>query len=128
MSDPNPTEWTAGLGELVRAHRLYCGISQRTMAARLAMGEKSLSDIEIERRDIPRGFLPSEEAVVSHFVRQVDEVIAQAEMMLRGSDEDVVYFPVSESAIDEWARSVIGRAAVTTGLIVPTITAVTSVK
>ena len=87
MTAPNPPDFTEGLGELVRAYRRYTGLSQRTFAERLGIAEKSLSDIEIGRRDTPKGFIDSCEAVVAKFDDEVERVIRQAEQMAGGDEE-----------------------------------------
>lgn len=119
--EPHPSAPTKNLGELVRAHRSYCALSQRVFADMLGMKEDSLSDIEIGRRDCPRGFLDSVHAVVAKFDREVEEAIAQAEDILGGIDEDnaAAHFRVTDRYGDEWQRQVIGRAAVESGLIMP---------
>jgi predicted transcriptional regulator len=57
VSRPEPPEYVEGWGELIRAHRMLMGVSQRTLARRLQMTERSLSDIEVGRRNCPPGFL-----------------------------------------------------------------------
>lgn len=112
--------WIADLGELVRAHRLYTGLSQRTFAERLGIKETSLSDIEIGRRDTPEGFMVSVETVVAQFDEEVDKCIKAAEQGVGDDDSKTLHIRVTADPDDEWARAVIGRAAVTsTDLILP---------
>lgn len=122
MTTPKPETYTAGLGELARAFRKYTGLSQHTFADRLGIREKSLSDIEIGRRDAPRGFIDSCEKVVSLFDKDVDETLAQAEEMAGGDEEKAIHFRVSDDEDDEYIRAVVGRAAVTgDDVIVPVL-------
>lgn len=116
----NPQDYTAGLGELVRAHRKYTGLSQRTFAEQCGIREKSLSDIEIGRRDTPPGFLDTVEQVVSRYDNEVEATIQRAGVMVEdGHDE--IEFTVSTDPDDEWVRAVIGRAAVLARTIRPTL-------
>lgn len=110
-----PTDYSDGYGELVRAYRQYLGFSQRTMAEQIGMTERSLSDIEIGRRRCPRGFINSVEKVVDKFDKDVDRIIEAAP-----TDTETV-LEVSDDPRQEWTRSVVGRAAVTTGTIRPVL-------
>jgi transcriptional regulator with XRE-family HTH domain len=118
--------FTGGLGELVRAHRTYTGLSLRGFADRLGIREKSLSDIEIGRRNAPPKFMESVERVVGEFDDQVEMTIAQATKMIADSSaqqaDDMVHFRVTDNPHDDFVRAVIGRAAVTSGLILPILT------
>ena len=124
---PRPAAYAEGYGELVRAYRLYIGVSQRTMAARIGIAEKSLSDIELGRRQCPPGFIDTVEKVVEEFTREVKEIIDEVSETVRNSADalDNSYTPVPTSAKvtdnprDEWRRAVVGRAAVESGLIMP---------
>lgn len=117
---PNPPVYTDGLGELVLAHRRYCGVSQRTFGERLGIKEKSLSDIEIGRRPCPPGLMDTVYRVIDDFDDAVDAVVDKAEEM-GASDEASISMDVASEGVDEWARAVIGRAAVQSGRIVPTL-------
>lgn len=115
------------MGELVRAHRKYTGLSQRAFAEKCGLKEKSLSDIEVGRRDMPDGFLDTVEKVLEEFDADVEKTIDAAAHRLKESDavDKVVHFDVSEDPDQDWVRAVIGRAAVTSGLIVPRLPAYT---
>lgn len=121
MTTQNPAEYRDDLGELVHAHRLYTGLSQRTIAERIGIKERSLSDIEIGRRSCPPGFLDAIAKVVDAFDADVDAAVANAQKLLDATEDgdDAVHVRVSLRASDEWQRVVLGRAAVTSGLIVP---------
>jgi transcriptional regulator with XRE-family HTH domain len=116
-----PSEYRNDQGELVRAHRLYTGLSQRTFAARIGIQERSLSDIEIGRRDCPPGFIDTVAKVVDDFDADVDMAIERSEALIADSGDDtgIVEVTVSLRSRDEWQRVVIGRAAVTSGVILP---------
>ncbi|MBV9921910.1 MAG: helix-turn-helix transcriptional regulator [Pseudonocardia sp.] len=113
MTAPTPADYTEGLGELVRAHRFYTGLSQRTLADRMGIAEKSLSDIETGRRPCPPGFLDSVAMVIAAFDHDVEQIIDATEALV-GQDGvgSQVSMPVSDRPDQEWHRVVIGRAAV----------------
>lgn len=92
------------------------GISKDCLAERLKISERSLSDIEVERRACPPGFLDSVLKVIKEFDAEVEKLIRSA----TGSGEHEP-IPVEVTADDggEWARAVIGRAAVQSGLLIP---------
>lgn len=120
--------WTAGLGELVRAHRAYTGLSQRAFAEEIGIREQSLVDIETGRRDTPDGLLDTIAGVIERFDDEVTQCERQAEKMLNSTDPGdgstgTVNFTVSEKLGDEWVRAVIGRAAVLGGKITPILPA-----
>jgi len=111
--------WVAGKGELLRAYRKYVGLSLRGFAVQCGIKEKSLLDMEVGRRDIPEGVFDTVESVMERFDAEVEQTIAQAEQMLEDNPEGVVEFRVTDEPDEDWVRAVIGRAAVTSGLIVP---------
>ena len=115
-----PSDYSEGWGELIRAHRFFMGISQRTLADKLKMGERSLSDIEVGRRSCPPGFLSSVELVADEFDKDVEKAVSYAAKADAG-DDGLVPMPVSDAPEKEWQRAVIGRAAVETGTIMPTL-------
>ena len=121
MSDKQPPEYAEGWGELIRAHRAYIGISQRTMAAKLNMGERSLSDIEVGRRSCPPGFLNAVQDVTQEFYRDVERVMSTASTWSDDNDGDMMELPINDDPKREWSRAVIHRAAVESGDIMPTI-------
>lgn len=114
MSEPRPSVYSDHWGELIRAHRLFLGISQRTMAEKLKIAEKSLSDIEVGRRQCPPGFLDSVEKIADQFDRDVELTVAVAD----GQDSRME-IEVSNDPEQEWKRAVVGRAAVESGRIMP---------
>jgi len=118
---PRPPDYRDDQGELVRAHRLYTGLSQRTFAARMRIQERSLSDIEVGRRSCPPGFIDTVAKVVDEFDADVDLAIERAESMIAANDDGtgIVTVTVSLRSRDEWQRVVLGRAAITSGVILP---------
>ena len=121
MSRPEPPEYVEGWGELIRAHRMLMGVSQRTLARRLQMSERSLSDIEVGRRNCPPGFLDAVERVVKEFDTDVDRAIrAGADAVAEQSDElSRIRIELSDTPDAEWNRAVVGRAAVEGRVLLP---------
>jgi transcriptional regulator with XRE-family HTH domain len=109
----NPDAYTAGLGELVRASRLYLGLSKDGMAHRLNMSDRSYERIESGERDCPPGLLDSIDAVMDAFDDEVFRLIADA----TASGDKVV--EVSTDPREEWHRCVVGRAAVESKRVMP---------
>lgn len=118
MPDKRPPEYTDGLGELIRAHRNYIGLSAHSMAFKLGMKPKSFSDIEIGRAACPPGFLDSILGVIEEFDRDVEKAVDVAKGA-KATEEEPFEMPVREDPRADWQRAVIGRAAVDSGLILP---------
>lgn len=114
MTEKRPSTYVDNWGELIRASRSYMGLSQKSLAKRIGIAEKSLSDIEVGRRDCPPGFLDTIEAIVDEF----DHAVEELSKLVDGRDE-VLEMTVSDDPAKEWERAVIGRAAVETRLILP---------
>lgn len=119
MSELRPTVYSDNWGELIRAHRMFLGLSQRTMSEKLKIGEKSLSDIEVGRRQCPPGFLDSVELVADQFDADVESTVRLADLWSRDRDGATMDIEVSNEPGDEWKRAVVGRAAVESGRIMP---------
>lgn len=113
---PNPPKPTAGLGELIRAKRLYTGLSKVGFARQLGVADRQYDRIETESRGdlCPTGFIDSIDAVLDRFDREVQEMIETV-------GERTVALTVSDAPRNEWARAVLGRAAVHTPGITPTL-------
>jgi len=118
VPDKRPPAYTEGLGELIRAHRNYIGLSPRSMALKIGMGEKSFVDIENGRRACPPGLLDSVVHVVATFDRDVQKAVEVAESA-QATENEPFEMPVNNDPRLEWQRAVIGRAAVDSGLILP---------
>lgn len=118
MPDKRPPAYTDGLGELIRAHRNYIGISGHSMAYRLRMKPKSLSDIELGYAACPPGFLDTVLGIVEEFDRDVEKAIDAAKSS-QSTEENPFEMPVRDDPRADWQRAVIGRAAVDSGLILP---------
>lgn len=108
MTEKKPAVHTYGLGELIRAHRLFIGLSQRDMAARVGKDRRDYQRIENGRDKCPPGLLTQVEALSDAFAYQVDRVLELAErdggLELAVSDGDMPG--------EVWDRLVAGRAAV----------------
>ena len=122
-SEQNPAEYTAGLGELINAARTYIGISKLGMAVKLGMRIRSYQRIENGDDECPPGLLDTIDALIAKFDAEVEQVVAAAEQRLAeaGNDDETVVVSVSSEPREEWSRLVVGRAAVTSGLITPII-------
>ncbi|EIC63580.1 helix-turn-helix domain-containing protein [Mycobacteroides abscessus] len=118
MPEKRPPEYTEGLGELIRAHRNYIGLSSHSMAFKLGMKPKSFSDIEIGRSACPPGLIDSILGVIEEFDRDVEKVIDVAKDS-QASEDDPFEMPVRDDPRADWQRAVIGRAAVDSGVILP---------
>jgi transcriptional regulator with XRE-family HTH domain len=99
-----PETHTHGLGELIRAHRNYIGLSQREMAELLKRDRRDYQRIEIGRDACPPGLLTSIKMLADTFDTQVGNILANAEQ--RGS------LTMEVDPDREWDRLVAGRAAV----------------
>lgn len=119
MTTARPETYTDGLGELIRAHRVYLGLSQRVMADRLGMKERSLSDIEVGRRPCPPGLLDTIDEVTDLFEGDVRKVVDHAQGVQQPGLPQEIVIEVSDLPEDAWSRAVLGRAAVESGLIMP---------
>ena len=123
MPDQNPPEYTHGLAELIRSHRLYMGLSKDGMADRLGMSIRSYERIESGARDCPPGLLDHIETVSGEFDDAVGTLIglATAEEGLYTVEKKLTVSFTSEFR-HEWMRAVSGRAAVLSGLVMPILT------
>ena len=124
MSEKQPPAYTDGWGELIRSHRVYIGVSQRTMAGKLKMTERSLSDIEVGRRACPPGFLNAVQEISQEFYGDVQKIRDAADAALEASDcESEFWFelPVSDDPKHGWSRAAVSRAAVEGGNIMPVL-------
>lgn len=114
----NPPDFTSGLGETVRAHRLYTGLSREGFAKACGLGRvESLKDIETERRRAPAGFLDTVAEVVDRFDAEVDDEIKMAEL----NGVTPVLREVSDHPMREWHRAVVSRACVVSKAITPVL-------
>lgn len=104
----NPETYTHGLGEVVRAHRLYIGLSQRDMADRVGKDRRDYQRIENGRDACPPGLLTQLETLSDAFCHQVDLLIEEAER--KGGL--ALSVTTDGSPGKEWDRLVAGRAAV----------------
>lgn len=113
MTEKNPPVYTAGLGELIRASRLYIGLSKDGMARKLGMTDRSYERIESGERDCPPGLLDSVDALMDAFDDDVFNLIRSA------TDAGDKVVEVSTEPRQEWHRCVVGRAAVESKRVMP---------
>lgn len=122
----NPPDYTHDLGEFIRAHRLYLGLSQRGMAKNLGdMDRRSYQRIENGQDPCPPGLLDTISELVAKFESEVDAVIeaATAELDREYGDNMDVRLKVRAPSDPrrEWERAVVGRAAVDSTCVVPVL-------
>lgn len=119
-----PEGYASGLGELIRAHRVYIGLSQRDMARRLNKDRRDYQRIESGRDACPPGFLSAVEALADQFAHDVELILEEAERRGGLALTYEVDTRQPEDARDDWYRLVAGRAAVETSEDAPiTLTA-----
>lgn len=96
-----PEEYTSGLGEVIRAHRLYIGLSRPAMAKKLDMAFRTYERIEDGNRECPPGLIDTMREVVLQFDNAVEEILKSG-----------IWTPRVYPGEDyEWDRAVMGRAA-----------------
>lgn len=123
----NPHDYTHGLGEFIRAHRLYIGLSQRGMAKNLGdMDRRSYQRIENDQDPCPPGLVDTVRELVAKFETEVDAVIDAASAELERKYGIAVDTAVKVSAPgdprQEWERCVVARAAVDSDAVLPVLT------
>lgn len=114
----NPPDYYYGYGELLRAHRMTMCLGAATMAERLNMTERSWTNIEQSRSACFPGLLDTVAAMVEEFEDAVDELIGRAEDSGATAAEPM-QIPIEYRGGNQWARAVVGRAAVASGIIIP---------
>lgn len=95
-------------GELIRAYRLYLGLSQRSMADWLTMARRSYQRIENGVDSCPATLLDEVEALADRFEYHVDLVLSEA------AKTNGLRVEINLDPQFEWERNVAGRAAVVT--------------
>lgn len=110
---PTPTTRAFGYAEIIRAHRLYIGLSQRDMATLLRFDRRDYQRIESGQNACPVGFLTRLEELSDQFHHDVERVLDAAEDPTNWIN-GALLLAVSASGKpeDEWERLVAGRAAV----------------
>lgn len=117
----NPATPIFGYGEMIRAQRLYMGLSQRELARTIPMDRRTYQRIEGGAEPCPTGFLDTMAELVSTFDREVEDTIDAAEKITLSAKPPVHFKVVADDdPAHIWTRAVIGRAAVESGLILPT--------
>lgn len=109
---PNPETYTHGLGEIIRAHRLFIGLSQRDMAERVGKDRRDYQRIESGRDACPPGLLGEIEDLSDDFAHQVETVLDEADRRDLADGPLTLAVVTDGNAADEWLRLVAGRAAV----------------
>ncbi|QHB37349.1 HTH DNA binding protein [Mycobacterium phage BirdsNest] len=115
-----PETYTHGLGEHIRALRLYIGLSQRDMADRMGKDRRDYQRIENGRDACPPGLLGMIEELADAFAYQVERVCDEAEKHADEHGTPLVIEVIEDgSPGKEWERLVAGRAAVETSADAP---------
>lgn len=114
----HPAEYTHGLNEMIRAHRLYVGLSQRGMADLLHMDRRSYQRIENGTALCPPGLLTTIAELSDTFDSEVEAASHNAQARVDASKIDSVVVNLTPSC-SEWDRSVVGRVYIESGLITP---------
>ncbi|QGH75295.1 HTH DNA binding protein [Mycobacterium phage Quesadilla] len=111
---PETHSW--GLGEIIRAHRLFIGLSQREMAERVGKDRRDYQRIENGQDKCPPGLLSQVEELSDAFAYQVERVLDEAERRAErpGAGPLELAVTIGGSPGNEWDRLVAGRAAVET--------------
>lgn len=107
---PQPETYTNGLGEIIRAHRLYTGLSQYGMAAKLGYQRRQYQRIESDKDACPPGLLTKIEALTDEFDGTVDAII-EFSIEHDGANINVELDSSSAGGQWEWERNAAGRAA-----------------
>lgn len=103
-----PETPTHGLGEIIRAHRLFIGLSRESMAERVGKNAKHYQEIEDEYIPCPVGLLGQVERLADNFGIAVDLILSYAAK----NHGATLVVKVTDQPGDEWDRLVAGRAAV----------------
>lgn len=110
--EPNPPTYTAGLGEFIRAHRLYTGLVARGMARYLQLDRRDYQRIENGQDDCPPGLLDKLAVLVNKFDDDVAALISAAEREAADRGERTLTVTVSTDPREEWERCVTSKAAI----------------
>ena len=103
-----PETPTHGLGEIIRAHRLFIGLSQESMAERVGKDLGDYMHIEDGTLACPVGLLGQVERLADNFGIAVDSILRYAAK----NHGATLVVKVTDQPGDEWDRLVAGRAAV----------------
>lgn len=107
-----------GLGEVLRAARLYVGLSKGGFATKLGMAERSYVRMERGERPIPPGLLDTVDTVLDEFDSAVGLMVERA---TRSGDLTVA---VTSDHDAEWHRAVVGRACIESRRITPILSGI----
>lgn len=102
-----------GLGEVIRAARMYTALSKGGFAAKLGMAERSYQRMERGERPVPPGLIATLDAVLDEFDTAVELLIERA---TRSGD---LVIDVTDEPAGEWHRAVVGRACIESRRITP---------
>jgi len=107
-----PEDYREDLGEVVRAYRLYMGLSRPALAKKIDMAFRTYERIEDGTRECPPGFIDTMRELSVRFDDEVDRMIEnpRAHSLQVRPGEDY-----------EWHRAIVGRAALAIP-IVPELT------
>jgi hypothetical protein len=113
VAQQGDTGYVEGMGEVLRAARLYVALSKAGIADKLGMAERSYARMESGDRPIPPGLMDSLDAVLDEFDSAVELLVERA---TRSGDLSMT---VSTEPEGEWHRAVVGRACIESRRIMP---------
>jgi hypothetical protein len=113
VAQQGDTGYVEGMGEVLRAARLYVALSKAGIADKLCMAERSYARMESGDRPIPPGLMDSLDAVLDEFDSAVELLVERA---TRSGDLSMT---VSTEPEGEWHRAVVGRACIESRRIMP---------
>ncbi|UXE04418.1 helix-turn-helix DNA binding domain protein [Mycobacterium phage Funsized] len=109
-----PETHTHGLAEVVRALRLFIGLSQRDAARRFDMDRRDYQRIESGRDACPPGMVSTLEEWADRFAHEVEMVLDLAERRDPADGPLHLLVVPDGTSEEEWDRLVAGRAFVET--------------
>jgi hypothetical protein len=110
--------YVEGMGEVLRAARLYVAMSKGGFATKLGMAERSFVRMERGERPIPPGLLDTVDTVLDEFDTAVELLTERA---TRSGDLTI---EVTATVEGEWHRAVVGRACIESRRITPILSGI----
>lgn len=109
--DQSPATYADGLGETLRALRVYMGLSRVLMANELKIREDTYRKIEAGTRDMPPGLLDAAQEIRAEFDEDVKALDPGVHKVTADRD----------GGSEEWQRAIVNHASVVREGIVPVL-------